>query len=89
MSEELYDFMIKRGYPEEFARLVSIHMHTEYQAKRMMGYISGMNTPAPEVVADEMMSILSDIERFKNKHMSERSQEKINDFYRNWNEDAE
>ena len=86
-QDDLYSFMIKRGYPEEFAKLVSLHMHTDYQAKRMRGYISGMGHPSPEDIADEMMTILGDIERFKQKHIAERAQAKVNDFYRNWNED--
>jgi len=86
-SRDLYGFMIKKGYDEAFSRLISMHMSTEYTSRRMMGYIAGRGNASPEDIADEMMAILGDIEKFKQKHISERAQEKINDFYRNWNED--
>ena len=37
---ELYELMVSKGYPEDFARIVAEQMHTEYTSERMMRYIS-------------------------------------------------
>ena len=85
-SRELMDLMIRKGYPEEFAYLIAMEMRTDYTAGRMIGYLAGAGMPRMEDVADEMLAIKSDVDRFAKKHMSEYAQAKINDFYRNRNE---
>ena len=82
-GRELYELMIRKGYPEDFSRLVSTELHTEFTGKRMIGYIAAREGALPlEEVADEMMAILSDRERLIKKHISENAQNYINEMYR-------
>ena len=81
-SNELYELMLRKGYPEELAQLVAAEMHTEFTATRMIGYISkSAKLPLAEV-ADEMLAILSDRDRITQKHLLEHAQAKINAIYR-------
>ena len=82
-SRQLYDLMIDKGYPEDFAALIVSEMHTDFTATRMIGYIARCGNVPLEEVADEMMAILSDRDRITQKHMLEHAQAKINEMYRN------
>ena len=35
-SKELYGLMLKKGYPEEFSRLICLEMNTEFTAEKML-----------------------------------------------------
>ena len=85
-SKELYDLMLKRGYPAEFSRLICIEMSTEFTAEKMMSYISG-GKHRLEDVADEMLAIKDLRDRLVDKHISEYANQSINELYRNINED--
>ena len=78
--------MLRKGYPEEFSRLVCAEMNTDFTAERMMYYISGPKKRL-EDVADEMVAIMDLRDRLINKHISEHANRIINDLYRNINED--
>ena len=82
MNQELYDLMISKNYPEAFAKIISFEMNTEYTGGRMLRYISRGENLSMEEIADEMLAILADREHFKDKHMSQHAQEKINIMYR-------
>ena len=82
-SGELYNLMVETGYPEDFSRMISSEMRTEFTAGRMMGYIRKVGRIHMEDVADEMFAILSDRDRITDKHINEYAQGKINDMYRN------
>ncbi|MBR3183142.1 MAG: hypothetical protein IKF61_02170 [Firmicutes bacterium] len=84
-SIELYNLMVRCGYQEEFAALIAKELSTEYTADRMMRYIR-RGPHSLEEVADEMLAILSDRDRFKAKNQAEYAQQKINELYRDINE---
>ena len=91
-GEKLYNLMLERGYPQSFAILIASEMNTEYTSGRMIGYISRSRDLSLEEIADEMLAILGDREKFKNKHISQHAQEKINLLYweqRNRNDEVE
>ena len=73
-SLELYDIMIRRGYPEEFCDAITKNLNTDFTAKRMIGYLSHYQRPSLEVIADEMLAILSD----RNKIMQKKELESSN-----------
>ncbi len=73
--------MLKKGYPDKFARVVASEMGTEFAGKRMIGYIAANRLLPLEEVADEMLAIQSDRDRIVSKHISEHAQQKINEFY--------
>ena len=74
--------MLRKGYPEDFSRLVSGELKTDFTAGRMIGYIGRSSKPPLEEVADEMMAILAERDRIRDKHISEHAQSKINIMYR-------
>ena len=80
-SQKLYDLMVRKGYPADFASIVAEQMHTEYTSGRMQAYIGRAGLLPPEEVADEMLSILSERDRLVKKHISQSAQQKINEFY--------
>ena len=84
-TEILYELMLRRGYPEEFSRLICSEMNTDFTADRMISYIGG-GKHRLEDVADEMIAIKELRDRLVNKHISEHAQASINNLYRNINE---
>lgn len=82
-STQLYELMVRKGYPEDFAALIATELNTEFTAARMIGYISKNRKLPMEEVADEMLAILSDRDRIIQKHISEQAQARINEMYRN------
>ena len=84
-SRLLYELMLRKGYPEEFSRLICTEMNTEFPAERMKHYVSG-EIKRLEDIADEMVAIMDLRDRLVNKHISEHANAKINDLYRNLNE---
>ena len=85
-SKLLYELMLRKGYPEEFSRLICAQMSTDFTAERMMYYVSGPKKRL-EDVADEMIAIKDLRDRLIDKHITEHANRSINDLYRNINED--
>jgi hypothetical protein len=85
-SKLLYELMLRKGYPEEFSRLICAEMSTDFTAERMMYYVSGPKKRL-EDVADEMIAIKDLRERLISKHITEHANRSSNDLYRNINED--
>ena len=67
-SLELYDIMMKRGYPEEFCDQISKNLNTDWTAQRMIGYLSHYKKLPMEEIVDEMLAILSDRNRIMQKY---------------------
>ena len=84
-SRLLYEMMLRKGYPEQFSKLICMEMNTDFTAERMMYYVSG-EMKRLEDVADEMVAIIELRDRLINKHIKEHANAKINDLYRNINE---
>ena len=79
-SIELYNYMVKRGYPESFSHVVTMNLNTDWTARRMMGYLRQYDILPLEEVADEMLAILSDRNQIMQKHDLEETNAKWNDF---------
>lgn len=83
ISQELYEYMLDKGYSEEFSDLVTKNLNTDFTAGRMMGYLSHYaNLPEVEVV-DEMLSILADRQKIMQKKELEANNAKWNEFLAN------
>lgn len=78
-SKELYQLMLKKGYPEPFCDEVTRNLNTDWTAQRMIGYLSHYQKLRLEDVADEVLAILSD----RNRIMEKKSMENTN---ARWNE---
>ena len=81
-SMELYEMMLRRGYPESFCDQITKNLNTDWTARRMIGYLSHYQKLPMEEVVDEMLAILSDRERIMQKKELESTNAKWNE-YRN------
>lgn len=72
-SIELYNMMLRRGYPEPFCDQVTKNLNTDWTAQRMIGYLSYYKKLRLEEIADEMLAILSDRNQIMQKKEMESS----------------
>lgn len=79
-SQELYQYMLQRGYPEPFCDQVTRNLNTDWTAQRMIGYLSHYKKLPMEEVADEMLAILSDRNRIMQKKELENTNTKWNKY---------
>jgi hypothetical protein len=79
-SLQLYDVMLKRGYPQEFCEQVTLNLNTDWTANRMLGYLSHYKKLPMEEVVDEMLSILSDRNRIMQKKELESTNARWNEY---------
>lgn len=88
VSMQLYKLMLERGYPEEFCDIITKNLNTDFTAQRMIGYLYHYDHPPVEEIADEMISILSDLNQIMEKKELEEVNARWNDFLMNgFNED--
>lgn len=81
-SIEVYQALKKKGFPDEFNKEVAYkYMNTDYTADRMLAYLYRIPRTSIEEVVDEMFAIISDRDRFVEKHKSEQAQARINQIY--------
>lgn len=79
-SMELYDILLRRGYPEPFCDEIMKNLNTDWTAQRMIGYLSHYKKLPMEEIADEMIAILSDRNRIMRKHELEETNARWNDY---------
>ena len=79
-SLELYEMMLRRGYPEEFCNEITKNLNTDWTAQRMIGYLSHYKKLRLEEIVDEMLAILSDRNRIMQKHQLEDNNAKWNEY---------
>jgi len=82
-SIELYEVLRKRGYDPAFCELISRQLNTTWTANRMLGYLRYLPKLKEEDIVDEMLGILSDRDRIRQKKEMEFYQSKINELYMN------
>ena len=64
---ELVDTIVRMGYPEEFGRAVATNLRTENTMNRMIRYLHRGRPGSAEEIADEMLAIMEDRERWIQK----------------------
>jgi len=69
----------KRGFPLGFAVMIADSLGTEKQMQRMVSWIIQMKPDTPEMIADEMLSIKAEFEKYKNKAIAEYANRKYNE----------
>lgn len=78
----LFHTLQKMGYPGEFCKEIAYkQMNTDYLASRMLGYLRCQKNPRIEDLVDEMFAIISDRDRFMQKHEAQSAQARINQIY--------
>lgn len=78
-SMELYDILLKRGYPQKFCEQITLNLNTDWTAQRMIGYLSHYRKLPMEEIVDEMLAILSDRNRIMQKKEMEATNAKWNE----------
>lgn len=92
LKQELIAAVEKLGYPEEFGAVIADSLGTELTMNRMLAYLRAASPGSEEEIADEMLAILSDRDRWQEKIINEQYNRKYNEylwFYRNQDEDPE
>jgi hypothetical protein len=78
------------GYPEAFGMAVANNLRTEKMMNRMIGYLRSAKPRSAEEIADEMLAIMEDRERWIRKKSAEYYNSKYNEFlYYGFGEDQD
>jgi hypothetical protein len=71
-SMELYDILLRRGYPEPFCDEITKNLNTDWTAQRMIGYLSHYKKLPMEEIADR--------NRIMQKHELEETNARWNEY---------
>lgn len=77
--DELIQEVQKLGYPAEFAVVIAKNLGSPRAIRRMSSYLRQVKPKKPEMIADEMLAIMSEIETWKRKKEAESANAAYND----------
>lgn len=78
---ELMNAVIELGYPEEFGEVLAHELRGEKSMRRMASYLRQAQPTSPEDIADEMLAIVSERQRWVEQKISEHANASITAFY--------
>ena len=67
ICRELVETIVRMGYPESFGESIAENLRTEKTMSRMIGYLRHAKPKTAEEIADEMLAIMDDRERWIQK----------------------
>ena len=67
ICRELVETIVRMGYPESFGESIAENLRTEKTMSRMIGYLRHAKPKSAEEIADEMLAIMDDRERWIQK----------------------
>ncbi len=73
--------IVRLGYPEEFAQVLAGELRSPKAMLRMATYVRNAQPSTPEQIADEMLTIVSERERWVQIKMSEHANATMSAFY--------
>ena len=79
LKGELVRTIEAMGYPAEFGMVIADSLGTEKTLSRMIGYLKSAHPRSAEEIADEMLAIQSDRERWQQKKAAEYFNRKYNE----------
>ena len=79
-TEDLIQTLRKMGYTESFGLLIAANLRTEKMIGRMIGYLKNAKPQSDAEIADEMLAIMDDRDRWTQKKMSEYYNSKYNEY---------
>ena len=79
LHDELVQTIHRMGYPVDFAEAIAGNLGTENTMSRMIGYLHHAKPRSAEEIADEMLAIMEDRERWRKKKMAEFYNRKYNE----------
>ena len=86
----LIQTLVCMGYPEEFGNAIADNLRTEKTMSRMIGYLNQAHPKSADEIADEMLAIMEDRERWIQKKTAEYYNSKYNELlYYGIGEEAE
>ena len=71
--------VVNLGFPEELGEEIARQLGSPKAMERMRAYLYDVKPKSVELVIDEMLAIMSDIERWKDKKLSEEANAAYND----------
>ena len=77
--DELVSAVCALGYPAEFGGMIAEHIGSPAGMERMISYLKYVRPEKPELIVDEMLSIKSDIDRWREKKECERANSVYNE----------
>ncbi len=80
-EDELIRAIVDKGYPEEFGQVLAGELRSENAIRRMTAYLKSSGPLPPEQIADEMLAICSERDRWAQRKASEWAQSRVNEFY--------
>ena len=75
---ELVKSLVRMGYPEEFGRAIAKNLGSEKPMRRMTAYLYQAKPRSAEEIADEMLAIMSDRDRWIKKKEAEQANARYN-----------
>lgn len=72
-----------RGYPAQFGKDIAKNLGSEKAMNRMISYLNKANPRSAEDIADEMLAIMEDRKRWREKKELEYYNSKYNDILNN------
>ena len=76
---ELVSAIVRMGYPKEFGKIIAKNLGSEKTMRRMTAYLYSAKPRTAEEIADEMLAIMSDRERWIAKKEAEAANAKYNE----------
>ena len=80
VREELIETLVRMGHPEEFGVMIAASLKSEKAMARMSSYLHQFRPTSAEEIADEMLAILEDHARWRDKKVSEYYNRKYNEY---------
>ena len=75
---ELIETIVHMGYPEDFGKAIAKNLGSEKTMRRMTSYLYSAKPRSAEEIADEMLAIMSDRERWIQKKEAEEANARYN-----------
>ena len=79
IRQELVEVIVRMGYPEEFGMAIADSLGTEMTMNRMIRYLDHARPRSAEEIADEMLAIVDDRDRWAKKKANEYYNRKYNE----------
>ena len=79
IHRDLVRTIVRMGYPKEFGIVIADNLRTEKTMSRMIGYLNQENPRSANEIADEMLAIMEDRERWIQKKTAEYYNGKYNE----------
>ena len=76
---DLVRTLVRMGYPKEFGAVIADNLRTERTMSRMISYLRQANPRSADEIADEMLAIMEDRERWIRKKTAEYYNSKYNE----------